>query len=331
MLDDDRPGGGAQMTENFTIRPYHARDEAEVLAVWNSALFADPINATTFRAKVLLDPNFDRETCLVAEQDGEVSGFVLGLRRRVPFFGDGYEPDQSWISAFGVAPQHQGQGIGSALLERVLTTLQELGAQTTALSPYVPNYFTPGADANAYAAGIEFMTRRGFEVVEEPISMRAELTGFQIPEEIQQRKDELAAEGVEIRPATPDDIVPVLDFIPRHFSWDWHREASGVLMDLYSGDPRWVNMIVAREGDEVLGYAEHRGERFGPFGVHTELRSRGIGRVLLATCLLEMLKKNYHAAWFLWTEENAARLYSQLGFEPVRRFAVLKKDLATGT
>jgi GNAT superfamily N-acetyltransferase len=318
------------MTKGFTIRPYHQGDETGVLAVWNSALVADPINATTFRAKVLLDPNFDRETCLVAEKGGEVAGFILGLRRRVPFFGDGYEPEQSWISAFGVAPEHQGNGIGSALLEQVLTKLASLGAKTTAISPYVPNYFTPGPDANAYAKGIEFLTKRGFDIVEEPISMRAELTAFQIPEAIQQRRNELAAEGVEIRPATAEDIVPVLDFIPRHFSWDWHREASGVFMDLFAGDPRWVNMIVAREGDEVLGYAEHRGERFGPFGVHTELRSRGIGRVLLSTCLLEMLKKNYHAAWFLWTEENAARLYSQLGFAPVRRFAVLRKQLVTG-
>ncbi|MEZ4506935.1 MAG: GNAT family N-acetyltransferase [Thermomicrobiales bacterium] len=117
------------MTAGFTIRPYHPRDETGLLAVWNSALFADPINATTFRAKVLLDPNFDRETCLVAENRGEVAGFALGLRRRVPFFGDGYQPDESWISAFGVAPQHQGQGIGSALLEQVLAKLQELGAK----------------------------------------------------------------------------------------------------------------------------------------------------------------------------------------------------------
>ena len=318
------------MTNGFTIRPYHARDEAGVLAVWNSALVADPINAATFRAKVLLDPNFDRETCLVAEHNGAVAGFVLGLRRRVPFFGDGYEPEQSWISAFGVAPKLQGRGIGSALLEQVLAKLHALGAQYTSLSPYVPNYFTPGADANAYAAGIEFLTKRGFEVIEQPISMRANLTGFQIPAAIQQRKDELAAEGVEVRPATPEDIVPVLDFIPKHFTWDWHREASGVFMDLYAGDPRWVNMIVARDGDEVLGYAEHRGERFGPFGVHTQLRSRGIGRVLLATCLHEMLKKNYHAAWFLWTDENAARLYRQLGFEPARRFAVLRKEIGNG-
>jgi GNAT superfamily N-acetyltransferase len=298
-----------------------------VLAVWNAALVADPISATTWRLKVLLDPNFDREGCLVAEVDGEVRGFLLSLVRRVPFFGQGYDPEDAWITAFGVAPGWEGQGIGSALLDAALERLKGLGRTRIALSPYVPNYFTPGADAKAYARGIEFLTKRGFEVVERPISMRAELTGFRIPETIEERAVALREEGVELRPATPADIVPVLDFIPRHFSWDWHREASGIFTDLFAGDPRFVGMIVAIQDGEVLGYAEHRGERFGPFGVHTQLRSRGIGRVLLAMTLLEMLKKNFHAAWFLWTGEDAARLYSQVGFHEVRRFAVLRKEL----
>jgi mycothiol synthase len=43
--------------------------------------------------------------------------------------------------------------------------------------------------------------------------------------------------------------------------------------------------------------------------------------------LSEMLKKNFHAAWFLWTGDDAARLYSQVGFHEVRRFAVLIKEL----
>jgi mycothiol synthase len=309
------------------IRGYRPDDEVGVLAVWNSALFADPISATTWRAKVLLDPNFDREGCLIAEVDGEVRGFLLSLVRRVPFFGQGYEPEQAWITAFGVAPGWEGRGLGSALLGAALDRLKGLGRTNVALSPYVPNYFTPGADANAYAAGVAFLTRHGFKVIERPISMRAELTGFQIPESIQERATALRDEGIEIRPATPADIVPVLDFIPRHFTWDWHREASGVFNDLFAGDPRFVGMLVAMQDGEVLGYAEHRGERFGPFGVHTGLRSRGIGRVLLAHTLHEMLKKNFHAAWFLWTGDDAARLYSQVGFHEIRRFAVLKRQL----
>ena len=309
------------------IRGYRPEDEAAVLRVWNAALSADPINATTWRAKVLLDPNFDRDGCLIADVDGEPRGFLLSLVRRVPFFGQGYDPEDAWITAFGVEPGWDGHGLGSLLLDAAVERLKGLNRNRVALSPYVPNYFTPGADANAYARGVEFMTKRGFAVIERPISMRAELTGFHVPDAIIERAEKLREEGIEIRPAIPADIVPVLDFIPRHFTWDWHREASGVFTDLFAGDPRFVGMIVAMQDGEVLGYAEHRGERFGPFGVHTGLRSRGIGRVLLAMTLSEMLKKNFHAAWFLWTGDDAARLYSQVGFHEVRRFAVLKKEL----
>lgn len=310
------------------IRPYNPNDEADVLGVWNTGLFADPISATTWRAKVLLDPNFSAEGCLVAEVDGNVRGFILSLFRRVPFFNDGLEPDASWITAFAVEPDWQGQGIGSALLHAAEEHLKRHGRKTVALSPYVPNYFTPGADANTYADGVEFMTSRGFEVIERPISMRAELTGFVNPPAVAERQQRLQGEGVEIRPVIPADIVRILDFIPRHFSWDWHREAAGVFNDLYNGDPRFVGMVIALQGDDVLGYAQHRAERFGPFGVRPDLRSRGIGRVLLSTTLSGILQKNFHAAWFLWTGDDAARLYSQLGFHQVRRFAVLKKTLA---
>jgi GNAT superfamily N-acetyltransferase len=90
-----------------------------------------------------------------------------------------------------------------------------------------------------------------------------------------------------------------------------------------------VNLLVARRGDAVVGYAQHRAERFGPFGVDPSLRSRGVGRVLLARTLVEMLKRGYQAAYFLWTSDNAARLYAQCGFHEVRRFAVLKKVLGS--
>jgi GNAT superfamily N-acetyltransferase len=100
-----------------------------------------------------------------------------------------------------------------------------------------------------------------------------------------------------------------------------------VLGDLFAGDPRPAGMLVALQQGSIIGYAQHRAERFGPFGVHPERRGQGIGRVLLAATLVEMLKKNFHAAWFLWTGDDAARLYAQCGFHEVRRFAVLKRAL----
>ena len=282
-----------------------------------------------FRRKVLLDPNFDPAECLVAEVDGALRGFVLALTRRVPFFNQGLQPEEAWVTAFGVDPRWQRQKIGSELFEAVLQHLRDKGRTTVTVSPYVPNYFIPGVDVAAYAPAVAFLKSHGFVAVSTPLSMRTELTGFRVPESIHQTAARLSNEGLEVRPAEPADILPVLEFVRHHFAWDWYREAADVFGDLFAGDPRQVNLLVAVQAGEIVGYAQHRAERFGPFGVNPALRSRGIGRVLLARTLVEMLKGGYHAAWFLWTSDNAARLYAQCGFHEVRRFAVMKRSLTT--
>jgi len=52
----------------------------------------DRINESVFRTKVLLDPNFHPEGLLVAEEGGELRGFVLSIVRQVPLFLQGLEP-----------------------------------------------------------------------------------------------------------------------------------------------------------------------------------------------------------------------------------------------
>lgn len=315
------------MRDQPVIRPYKPDDERAVVQTWNRALWSDPISPEIWRTKVLLDPNFDPATCAVAEVDGAVRGFVLALTRQVPFYNEGLDPASAWMTAFGVDPASQRQGIGSALLGATLDQLRALGRTRLHVSPYVPNYFIPGVDVAAYGDGLQFLEQRGFVVTSRPLSMRVILTQFQVPTPIVEARTRLRSGGITVRRATPEDIVPVLQFVRDHFSWDWHREASGVFQDMFAGDPRQVDLFVAVRGHEVLGYAQHRAERFGPFGVRPESRSQGIGRVLLAETLLAMRAKQFHAAWFLWTSDNAARLYAQCGFEEARRFAVLSREL----
>jgi GNAT superfamily N-acetyltransferase len=315
------------MTDTVQVRPYRPEDEGALLEVWNAALPADPLTAGGWRARVLLDPNFDPAGCPVAEVDGTVAGFLLSLTRRVPDAGAGLEPEAAWITAFGVAPGARGRGAGGALLDAALARLRELGCRRVTVAAYLPNYFTPGVDVAAYSDGVAFLERRGFRVASRPLSMRATLTGFRTPPAIAAVAARLADEGVTVRPANPADIVPVLDFAREHFSPDWRREAAGVCQDLFVGDPRQVGLLVATRDGNVLGYAQHRAERFGPFGVRPDQRGRGLGRVLLAGTLGAMLAKGYHAAWFLWTSDQAARLYAQCGFVEVRRFAILSRAL----
>ena len=54
---------------------------------------------------------------------------------------------------------------------------------------------------------------------------------------------------------------------------------------------------------------------------------RGIGAVLLTCTLQAMRARGYHCAWFLWTDDRAAKLYRQHGFEEARRFALMRIPL----
>jgi mycothiol synthase len=311
----------------FEIRPYRGSDEADLLAVWHAAMAHDRVSSDIFRTKVLLDPNFQAAHLPVAVAQGQVVGFVLGLTRQVPLFSQGLEPGKAWITAFGVRLECRHQGIGKALFDHLLKQFAQKGHKTVAISPYVPNYFVPGVDVNAYPETIPWLEARGFKRLYQAISMGADLTGFQIPVEILEREERLRKEGVTVEPVTAADLPDLLSFIVEHFGWDWYRHAQEYLLEYFGDAPHHICFLVARQHGEVIGYCQQRRERFGPFGVASAKRNLGVGRVLLFRCLGEMSARHTYYAYFLWTGEDAARLYGLAGFKRRRAFAVLEKTL----
>lgn len=313
---------------SVTVRPFRGADEAVLIRLWNASMTHDPINAAVLRTRVLLDPNFTPAGLLVAEDGGELVGFVLGLMRQVPLFLQGLEPERGWITAFGVHPQRRRQGIGRTLFAEAMARFATAGCKQVEIAPYTPNYFIPGVDIHAYAPAQHFLESLGWRTVSTPISMRAELTGFQLPTEIVELEQKLATQGVEIRCVTAADLPLLMPFIADKFGWDWWRFAQEYLLMLFGPGADDICFLVAVHGERIVGYCQQRRERFGPFGVDPALRSQGIGRVLLFRCLAEMLAKGFHCAWFLWTGRDAARLYERAGFHVVRRFAVMRRHLS---
>lgn len=309
-------------------RPYCGADESALIRLWNASMTHDPLNAAMLRTRVLLDPNFRPDGLLMAEEDGDLVGFVLGLTRQVPLFLQGTEPTRGWITAFGVHPDRRRQGIGRQLFTKSLENFAAAGRKQVEIAPYTPNYFIPGVDMDAYAPAVTFLECQGWQTVSTPISMRAELTGFQVPPEIVALGQQLASVGIEIRPVSAADLPALMPFIAETFGWDWVRFAQEYLSTIFGPGADDICFLVAVQGERIVGYCQQRRERFGPFGVDPALRSQGIGRVLLFRCLAEMLAKGFHCAWFLWTGSDAARLYERAGFHTVRRFTVMRRHLS---
>jgi L-2,4-diaminobutyric acid acetyltransferase len=84
-------------------------DGPEVWRLVNEVGTLDPNSSYTY---VLLCRDFS-ETCLLAERDGQLQGFVTGYRPPA-------HPDTIFVWQVGVAPQARGQGLASRLLDGLI-------------------------------------------------------------------------------------------------------------------------------------------------------------------------------------------------------------------
>ena len=317
------------MPADVSIRPYQATDESGLLQVWNEAMWADPINELTWRSRYLLDPNFNAAECPVAVEisTGKLIGFMLGFSAKSPGDRRVRGPD-AWVVGFGVSEGRRRKGIGHALIDHLESRWSAAGIVRIEFGPYLPGYVSPGIDEVVYDDAIRFLTGIGAGTLSRPLSMSASLTGYQPFPRIADVTRELAESGISVRHCESRNILPLLTFIDRHFP-HWRGDATSVLADCFGGDPRFVTMHVAMEGDEIVGYAQSRHERFGPFGVNTSFRGRGVGAILLSRTLCAMRASGFHCAWFLWTSDRAAKLYRDHGFEEARRFALMAKSIGS--
>lgn len=299
----------------------------DVVDLLQQTLHADPIPRSLFVRKVLIDPNFEPEGAPIALLDGEVVGFGLSVARKLPLEDAPPDWDRGYITLLAVHPKHQRQGVGTRLLKAMEDFLRSRDRKVVLISPYAPNYFTPGVDVNAYQGGLQFFLKHGYEEVYRPISMDCNLLKLCVPDWVQQREAELQAEGVAVEHYRPHLIPALFRFLRSEFPGDWQRFARDAIAHIETGDSP-TRLWIAHEKGEVLGYSHFEGERFGPIGVAESQRGRGIGQVLMYKTLQAMRLQGLHTAFFLWSDDRTAkRLYNAAGFVETRRFALLRKEL----
>lgn len=309
------------------IRPFTPHDIDPVVGLLRASLHADQMTSEIFQRKVILDINFDPEGALLAWDNDKLAGFMLGLTRKFQIENSIPDFDRSWITLAAVDTSYRRQGVGTMLLEKMTEYLKSKEVKSIWISSYAPNYFCPGVDVNAYPEALEFFKKNGFDEIIRPLSMDANLVHLETPEWVKEKEETLTREGVTFETFKPWHILPLLAFMKVHFPGDWQRYIRETMTKITLGRLAPDNVFVAHENGTVLGFCQHEAERFGPFGVDSNQRGRGIGAVLLLQCLHAMRAKGHHNAWFLWTDDKVAKLYSVAGFEETRRYALMRKVL----
>jgi len=319
------------------VRTYDFGEEGKIVSLWNRCLVKDPMNLEVFERKVLLDPNFEAEGFLLAEDEGRLLGFSYNVVREYPFLRGEVEQDKDrgWIVAFGLVPEAHRSDVGDNILQASLDYHRRKGKKVVLYSPYIPNYFFPGIDADSYPHEYDALMRNGFKEVKEAegLAMDADLWPvFERPSDIVEREERLRREGIEIEVLTTEYLYPFIQFLNECLHGDWYRHARELLLH-----NRKKQLVIAVKGREVVGYCQFwdgegyewymLGSHFGPFGVREDMRGKGIGTVLLHRCLEAMKQNGIHNAFLLWTGEEARSLYERFGFRVTRVFRVMKRNL----
>ena len=135
------------------IEIFQSKDLEELVGIWNRNLHADLISSILLETRVLLDPNFREEFCLVAYDGGDMAGFILGICGDGFHFPGSLSGDRAWILATAVDARHRGKGVGSDLLRELERRFREAGKRSIWIASYPTAYIVPCIDEAAYAKG----------------------------------------------------------------------------------------------------------------------------------------------------------------------------------
>lgn len=262
---------------DFAIVPLTDQDVPRVVALCHNALDLpdDAAEAAAIVARLREQPGLG----FLATLSDDPVGVVLGsVSHRDPTVGH--------IDLVAVRPDARRQGLGRALIGRMEAALAGRGASDVLLAGNPPYYAWPGIDVR-YTPAICLAMALGYEEDRTAWNMTVDLSrddapGLRPTDEAERR---LAAEGITVRRAGPDDAAALVEFARVTFGGSWAGEVEHSVDRAGAGC-----FFAARAGSETLGFAAYGSSRpswFGPMGTAPAAQGLGIGGVLLRRCLRE--------------------------------------------
>ncbi len=311
---------------SILYKSYDYGCEEELLECWNRNLIHDPLCQKTLRNKVILDENFDPKFLQLAYDNNKLIGFIYGVKRKVPYLTRGLEEHRAWINMIGVDEAYRRQGIGTQLLKNLESALKEEKTKEITLCAYSPNYFTPGIDER-YKTGVQFFEKHQYDYKSDAVSMKRELWDFVTNDQLQQQKRQLQEEGYIFCPYEDIYMEKLHHFIEKEFGGGWVYNVLQAIKQERAHD----TILLCVKGDDVVGFCMRKIDghdgRFGPIGILPELRSKGLGGILLDYMLSEMKKREVTGVYFLWTHGASQRFFERHNFEVFRSYRLYRKEM----
>ncbi len=307
----------------YAIRTARNSDLAQATDLWRLARPHDDVQPRALSDFIDKSDLYRPETVLVAETDGRIIGFIIGI-----VCGE----KEGSIPLFFVHPECDNTEVADALLAQVLCVWQREGFTVAkAETAWDIGLSDCGYDAR-YLDAIAAFSRNGFTRVwsdeELDVDIVKDLRDFEIPRWISDARGALEADGITFGPCEPEMRQRYLEFMLEHF---------GAYAGWCAGAKQYVDRpqepefhLLAFRDKSIVGFTEcvFEGDwRIDATGVREDLRRRKIGSVLVFLALDEVRRRGCDR---MCIGEAPPDFYKVVDGQILRRYMIMHKDLENG-
>lgn len=323
------------------IRTYLKTDLQEILRLWNDCVSAGevlyrPLTEAYFQEKFL---DFAGTDVFVAEEEGQLCGFLAGCRQVTFLPGQTEENTPAYLSVMMVDRAYRRCGVGSALLAAFEGHYAAMGKKAYAVSSLCPinlDWVIPGTPGHEHnnmpgideeCLGYDFLKKRGYAVAVREVAMYLNLAEYAKKPEVEEKRAALLQQGIAAGlydPAQQAEFDGMCDRVGSEYWRQVLREETA------KENPRPI--LAAVTDGHIVGFTgpvDRQENGRGWFtGICTDplYEKRGIAGVLFNDLMGEFIKVGAaYSTLFTGTENHAQRLYLKTGFRPARYFAIMKK------
>ncbi len=277
------------MKDIMTIRSFEKKDLLEAAKFCRANMEFDSMPDFLFEEKTIFDKDLNPSTTLIAEEENQIVGFMMGVVRTLSTGRCGY------IKLMAVKSDQRRKGIASKLYEIIHQSFIELGCERERIYESHPNYFTPGIDPR-YTEAICFVERKGFKKFGDTSNLLCDLVtqDFSTIEEEKQ----IIKHNLIVKRAEKNEFEPTIEFLQNDFT-AWVPEVTRA----FQNDP--ISVHICLHKGKVVGFSAYDTNNlntgwFGPMGTSPTLRGKNIGGILLKRCLADQKAQGHQFAIIPW-------------------------------
>ena len=327
------------------IRNFQEHDIDGIVTLWNASCGEDmpykPFTHDGFRKKFLDNPHFIYERTFVATEGNSIIGFSNGLYKKEFFPGETHENTPGYLTFVLVDRNYRNKGYGTLLYKKVedfFMKNEKKQIQVIFFNPINLEWYVPGTENHDHpnapgvdvdGLGYKFLLNQCFIERTREVSMHLNLNEYQLSEKNLEKQKWLNEKEIYMEyydSKKHDGFDELFDNLKHEY---WRKD----IKDNQSLAKPHPVLIVNHQG-RIRGFAgpiavqESGRGWFAGIAVDPGYEGMGIGTVLFSR-LMESFKSvgASFSTLFTGAENPARKMYDRTGFQVVKTWAVMRKEL----